>query len=140
MVNAQFADSGGVGGHVEPAPVLTARGRHALPGGQVLDGTRHAGGRGDVDLQVARDVVQVGVRERCRHGPHRALRGRLRVVDAPVNSGFGETAAGVTEEGRLAPLDLGLLPPQQRDAESGCKQTGVSSSGRASVCSACARL
>lgn len=57
-------------GHVEPGPVLTARGRHALHGGQVLDGARHAGARGDVDFQLARDVVQVGVWERCCHGPH----------------------------------------------------------------------
>lgn len=105
--------------------ILTAGGRLSLHGGQVLDGARHPGAAGDVDCQVAGDVVQVGVGQRLGHGPHGALWGRVRVVDEPVDPGFGEAAAGVTQEGRLASFDLSLLPLQLRAAEMGCKRTEV---------------
>lgn len=108
---------------------LTAGGRQGLVRGRVLYGARHAGVFGDVDRQVACDVVQPGVGQRRRQGPHRAFGGLLGVVDEPVDPGPGEPAAGVTREGRLTRLRC-LCPQQQWGAERGCRQpskTGVSS-------------
>lgn len=100
---------------------LTARGRQGLVQGRVLYGARHAGVFGNVDLQVTRDVVQAGIREWRRQGPHRAFWGLLGVVDEPVNCRFGETTTGVTGEGRLLPLRC-FLSLQEGGAETGCEQ------------------
>lgn len=108
-----------------PTVLLTAGGRLSLHGGQVLDSARHPGAAGDVDGEVTGDVVQIGVRQGLSHGLHGALWGRIRVVDQPVDSGFREAAAGVTQEGRLTSLHLSILPLQLRAAETGWKHTEV---------------
>lgn len=108
---------------MEPLCVsLTAGGAQRLVHGPVLDDARDVGVSGDVDGQVAGDVVQAGARLRCLQGPYSGRGGRLCVVDEPVNHRFREAAAGLADESRLRAL-RGRVPLQQGGAETGWKES-----------------
>lgn len=106
---------------------LTAGGGEGFIEECVLHAARYAQPFGNVDLQVAGDVVQVGVWEQCRHRSHWAFGGLGGVVDEPVDPGFRKATRGVAvEAGVVSPVGC-LLPPHQRPAEAGCKQPQVNS-------------
>lgn len=107
-------------------PSLTAGGGEAFIHECILYGARHAHSFGNVDRQVAADVVQMGVWKLHGHRYHRAFGGLSGVVEEPVNSGLRKATSGVTVEAGLVSLTRCLLPPQQRPAETGCKQPRVS--------------
>lgn len=100
---------------------LTAGGGEGFIEEHVLYGARYARRFGNVDLQVAGDVVQVGVREQRRHRSDWAFGGLGGVVDEPVDPGFRKAPRGVTVEAGCP------LPPHQRPAEASCKQAQVNS-------------
>lgn len=62
------------------------------------------------------------VRQLRGHRAHRAAGGRSGVVEEPEDSGFREASSGVAVEAGLVSRARCLLRPQQRPAETGCKQ------------------